>query len=186
MFVIDPRARSSTTGAIDDKPTTDRGRRPGSDELRRRRRSRGDAGKPVTTADDAPYGCGVKYGSASRFARASALAGVARQKASVRILRRHGPYRFPQGGTRLRIRVESMAGRGESASEISSGISVPPEDDRVTAATAQFLDDAFKIVSGTLFESSVHQLVEDDGVDPIAIAGVWASWPTPTLLSLSG
>jgi peroxiredoxin len=63
IYVIDPRGRLAYNGAIDDKPSSDKGDIAGArnhvlaalGELR--------AGKPVSVPESRPYGCTVKYAS---------------------------------------------------------------------------------------------------------------------------
>jgi hypothetical protein len=61
MFVIDPKGVVVYNGAIDDRPSTDQSDVPASKNYVAMALDQALAGKPVTTATTAPYGCGVKY-----------------------------------------------------------------------------------------------------------------------------
>jgi peroxiredoxin len=61
MFVIDPRGKLVYAGGIDDKPSTDQADVATAKNHVSAALAEVLAGKPVTTATSAPYGCGVKY-----------------------------------------------------------------------------------------------------------------------------
>jgi peroxiredoxin len=61
MFVIDPAGKIVYAGAIDDKPTADRGDIPTAKNYVTAALTEATSGKPVTTASTQPYGCSVKY-----------------------------------------------------------------------------------------------------------------------------
>lgn len=61
MFVIDDKGTLIYAGAIDDKPTADKADVEGAKNYVRAAYEEAKAGKVVTTATTAPYGCGVKY-----------------------------------------------------------------------------------------------------------------------------
>jgi peroxiredoxin len=61
MFVIDEKGVLFYAGAIDDKPTTDAADVTGAKSYVLAAYDEMKAGKPVTTASTAPYGCSVKY-----------------------------------------------------------------------------------------------------------------------------
>ncbi len=61
MFVIDDKGTIVYAGAIDDKPSTDTADVATAKNFVRAAYEEASAGKPVTTASTAPYGCGVKY-----------------------------------------------------------------------------------------------------------------------------
>jgi peroxiredoxin len=61
MFVIDDKGTLVYAGAIDDKPSTDKADIDGAKSYVRAAFDEAKAGKPVTTATTAPYGCSVKY-----------------------------------------------------------------------------------------------------------------------------
>jgi peroxiredoxin len=61
MFVIDDKGVLVYAGAIDDKPTTDQADTATAKNFVRAAYDEASAGKPVSTASTAPYGCGVKY-----------------------------------------------------------------------------------------------------------------------------
>jgi peroxiredoxin len=63
MFVIDDKGTLVYAGAIDDKPTTDKADVEGATSYVLAAYREASAGKPVTTATTAPYGCSVKYGN---------------------------------------------------------------------------------------------------------------------------
>jgi peroxiredoxin len=63
MFVIDDKGTLVYAGAIDDKPSTDQADVPGAKSYVLAAYQEAKAGKPVTTAATAPYGCSVKYGN---------------------------------------------------------------------------------------------------------------------------
>ena len=63
MFVIDDMGTLVYAGAIDDKPTTDKADVEGARSYVLAAYQEASAGKPVTTATTAPYGCSVKYGN---------------------------------------------------------------------------------------------------------------------------
>lgn len=65
MFVIDQQGTLVYNGAIDDRPTTDREDVPGATNYVVAALTEAMAGKPVTKPTSRPYGCNVKYGSAS-------------------------------------------------------------------------------------------------------------------------
>src|SRR5262249_143557 len=46
-----------------------------------------------------------------------------------------------------------------------------PENYRVAPSGAEFLDDTAKVPPRFVFEAAVHQLIEDDRIDPLAIRG---------------
>lgn len=62
MFVIDPAGKVVYAGAIDDRPSTDKGDLEGAKNYVQAALESGLAGKPVAVASTASYGCGVKYG----------------------------------------------------------------------------------------------------------------------------
>jgi peroxiredoxin len=61
MFVIDDKGILVYAGAIDDTPSTDAADVATAKNFVRAAYEEASAGKPVTTASTAPYGCGVKY-----------------------------------------------------------------------------------------------------------------------------
>lgn len=61
LFIIDPQGTLIYRGGIDDKPSTDAADIPGAVNYVRRALDESLAGKPVSAADTAPYGCSVKY-----------------------------------------------------------------------------------------------------------------------------
>ena len=61
MFVIDDKGVLIYAGAIDDTPSTDPADIAKSKNFVRTAYDEATAGKPVSTAATAPYGCGVKY-----------------------------------------------------------------------------------------------------------------------------
>jgi peroxiredoxin len=61
MFVIDDKGILIYAGAIDDKPSTDTADVADAKNFVRAAYEEASAGKSVTTASTAPYGCGVKY-----------------------------------------------------------------------------------------------------------------------------
>ena len=61
MFLIDPKGIVVYQGAIDDKPTHEVADVSGATNYVRAAYDQVKAGKPVTTATTAPYGCSVKY-----------------------------------------------------------------------------------------------------------------------------
>jgi hypothetical protein len=61
MFVIDPQGKIVYQGAIDDRPSTDLADVPKAKNYVVTALDEAMAGKPVTTASSAPYGCAVKY-----------------------------------------------------------------------------------------------------------------------------
>ena len=61
MYVIDPQGRLVYNGAIDDKPSTDVADIAGAKNYVSSALDEAMAGKRVTTASSAPYGCAVKY-----------------------------------------------------------------------------------------------------------------------------
>jgi peroxiredoxin len=61
MFVIDPQGKIVYQGAIDDRPSTDVADVPKAKSYLVSALDEAMAGKPVTTASSAPYGCSVKY-----------------------------------------------------------------------------------------------------------------------------
>jgi len=63
MFLIDDKGTLVYAGAIDDKPSTDKADVEGAKSYVRAAFDEAKAGKPVTTATTAPYGCSVKYGN---------------------------------------------------------------------------------------------------------------------------
>ena len=63
MFVIDDKGTLVYAGAIDDKPTTDKADVEGAKSYVLAAYQEAKAGKPITTASTAPYGCSVKYGN---------------------------------------------------------------------------------------------------------------------------
>ena len=63
MFVIDDKGTLVYAGAIDDKPTADKADVQGAKSYVLAAYEETKAGKPVTTASTAPYGCSVKYGN---------------------------------------------------------------------------------------------------------------------------
>ena len=61
MFVIDDKGKLVYAGAIDDKPTPDKADVDGAKSYVLAAYQEAKAGKPVTVATTAPYGCSVKY-----------------------------------------------------------------------------------------------------------------------------
>jgi peroxiredoxin len=61
MFVIDDKGTLVYAGAIDDKPTPDKSDVEGATSYVLAAYKESKAGKPVTVATTAPYGCSVKY-----------------------------------------------------------------------------------------------------------------------------
>jgi hypothetical protein len=61
MFVIDAKGKLVYAGGIDDKPSTDQADVATAKNHVSAALAEVLAGKPVTTATSAPYGCGVKY-----------------------------------------------------------------------------------------------------------------------------
>jgi peroxiredoxin len=61
MFVIDDKGTLVYAGAIDDKPTADKADVDGAKSYVLAAYQESKAGKPVTVATTAPYGCSVKY-----------------------------------------------------------------------------------------------------------------------------
>lgn len=61
MFVIDPQGTIIYAGAIDDRPSTRSEDPPQARNYVQAALSQATDGKPVTTANTAPYGCSVKY-----------------------------------------------------------------------------------------------------------------------------
>ena len=61
MFVIDGKGVLIYAGAIDDNPSSDAADAATAKNYVRAAFDESSAGKPVTTASTAPYGCGVKY-----------------------------------------------------------------------------------------------------------------------------
>ena len=61
MFVISPQGKVVYAGGIDDRPTTDVADIAGSKNFVRAALDEAMAGRPVSTATSAPYGCSVKY-----------------------------------------------------------------------------------------------------------------------------
>jgi peroxiredoxin len=61
MYVIDDKGTLVYAGAIDDKPSTDPEDTATAKNFVRAAYDEASAGKPVSTASTAPYGCGVKY-----------------------------------------------------------------------------------------------------------------------------
>ncbi len=61
MFVIDDKGVLVYAGAIDDNPSSDAADAATAKNYVRAAYDEAAAGKPVTTASTAPYGCGVKY-----------------------------------------------------------------------------------------------------------------------------
>jgi peroxiredoxin len=61
MFVIDDEGTLVYAGAIDDNPSSDAADAATAKNFVRAAYDEASAGKPVTTASTAPYGCGVKY-----------------------------------------------------------------------------------------------------------------------------
>jgi peroxiredoxin len=61
MFVIDPKGNIVYNGAIDDRPTTDRGDIDGARNYVSAALSEAISGKAVSTASTEAYGCSVKY-----------------------------------------------------------------------------------------------------------------------------
>lgn len=61
MYVINDKGELIYNGAIDDKPTTDVADIKGAKNYVSDALTAAMAGKPVTTASTAPYGCGMKY-----------------------------------------------------------------------------------------------------------------------------
>ena len=61
MFVIDDKGKLVYAGAIDDKPTPDKADVEGAKSYVLAAYNESKAGKPVTVAATAPYGCSVKY-----------------------------------------------------------------------------------------------------------------------------
>jgi peroxiredoxin len=62
MFIVDPAGVLVYAGAIDDKPTTDTADVAGAKNFVRAAYQEVKAGKPVSVATTAAYGCSVKYG----------------------------------------------------------------------------------------------------------------------------
>jgi len=63
MFLIDPKGTLVYAGAIDDRPTTDPADVQGATNYVLAAYDEAKAGKAVTKAATAPYGCSVKYGA---------------------------------------------------------------------------------------------------------------------------
>ncbi|MCC6764596.1 MAG: thioredoxin family protein [Deltaproteobacteria bacterium] len=63
MFVIDDKGVLVYAGAIDDNPSADAADAATAKNYVRAAHEEASAGKPVSTASTAPYGCGVKYGN---------------------------------------------------------------------------------------------------------------------------
>jgi peroxiredoxin len=63
MFIIDPNGKLIYAGAIDNKPSTDRGDIDGARNYLNAALTEAMAGKAVTTASTQAYGCSVKYAS---------------------------------------------------------------------------------------------------------------------------
>jgi AhpC/TSA family protein len=61
MFVVDPKGAVVYAGGIDDTPSTDLADIATAKNFVRAALDEALAGKPVTTASSAPYGCSVKY-----------------------------------------------------------------------------------------------------------------------------
>jgi peroxiredoxin len=61
MFVIDPQGKIVYQGAIDDRPSTDVADVATANNYVAAALDEAMAGRPVTTASSAPYGCSVKY-----------------------------------------------------------------------------------------------------------------------------
>jgi hypothetical protein len=61
MFVIDPQGTVVYAGGIDDMPSTDAADVATAKNFVAAALDEALAGKPVTTASSAPYGCSVKY-----------------------------------------------------------------------------------------------------------------------------
>jgi peroxiredoxin len=61
MYVIDDKGILIYAGAIDDNPSSDAADAATAKNYVRAAYDEASAGKPVTTASTAPYGCGVKY-----------------------------------------------------------------------------------------------------------------------------
>jgi hypothetical protein len=61
MFVIDPKGTLIYAGAIDDRPTTDKGDIKGATNYVRAALDAAMAGKKVETTVTQAYGCSVKY-----------------------------------------------------------------------------------------------------------------------------
>jgi hypothetical protein len=61
MFVIDPKGTVVYAGGIDDMPSTDAADVATAKNFVAAALDEALAGKPVTTASSAPYGCSVKY-----------------------------------------------------------------------------------------------------------------------------
>ncbi|MBN2452140.1 MAG: thioredoxin family protein [Lentisphaeria bacterium] len=61
LFVIDPKGALVYRGAIDDKPSTDKGDIPRATNYVRKVLDAGLSGEAVTPFETAAYGCGVKY-----------------------------------------------------------------------------------------------------------------------------
>ena len=61
MFVIDDKGKLVYAGAIDDKPTPDKADVEGAKSYVLAAYQESKAGKPVSVATTAPYGCSVKY-----------------------------------------------------------------------------------------------------------------------------
>jgi peroxiredoxin len=61
MFVVDPKGTVVYAGGIDDKPSTDKADVATAKNFVAAALDEAMAGKPVTTASSAPYGCAVKY-----------------------------------------------------------------------------------------------------------------------------
>ncbi len=61
MYVIDDKGVLVYAGAIDDNPSSDAADAATATNYVRAAYDEASAGKPVTTASTAPYGCGVKY-----------------------------------------------------------------------------------------------------------------------------
>jgi len=62
MFIVDPAGVLVYAGAIDDRPTTDTVDVAGAKNFVRAAYQEVKAGKPVSVATTAAYGCSVKYG----------------------------------------------------------------------------------------------------------------------------
>ena len=67
------------------------------------------------------------------------------------------------------MRVESSTGNGESCSEISSGNLRAPENDGVATSVGQLPDHLLENASRGVLDPTVHELVEDDRVQPETI-----------------
>jgi hypothetical protein len=63
MYVIDDKGVLIYAGAIDDNPSSDAADAATAKNFVRAASDEASAGKPVTNASTAPYGCGVKYKS---------------------------------------------------------------------------------------------------------------------------